>query len=147
MFTTSETSIISLIVLGAVGILGWGFYRANLWQTGNLSLVTIGGVDNLLAIFLGCFVDLHQYCGHPVLVGGFGLVIHLAGQSTQSSWSRCGVARTSNGEGSQIPPSQQVKQKIHGKRQLITKPAQSPLNVDVVPIPDEDISDSRNFRY
>src|SRR4028118_1811445 len=28
MFTTSETSVISLIVLGAVGILGWGFYRA-----------------------------------------------------------------------------------------------------------------------
>jgi len=37
-------------------------------------------------------------------------------------------------KGSQIPPSQQVKQKIHGKRQLIQQPAQSPLNVDVVPI-------------
>jgi len=36
MFTTSETSIISLIVLGAVGILGWGFYRASLlanWES------------------------------------------------------------------------------------------------------------------
>jgi len=61
-------------VLGAVGILGWGFY-ANLWQTGNLSLVTIGGVDNSLAvIFLGCLL-----LGFINIVGILFLLVASAG--------------------------------------------------------------------
>jgi len=110
---------ISLIVLGAVGILGWGFYRANFWQTGNLSLVTIGGVDNSLAvIFLGCLLLVYiNIVGILFLVASAGLYIWLGNRLRAAGQDA--VLRGRATEGSQIPPSQQVKQKIHGKRQLI----------------------------
>jgi len=54
------------------------------------------------------------------LLIGFGCqVIHLAGQSRPRAAGQDAVLRGRAGKGSQIPRSQQVKQKIHGKRQLI----------------------------
>jgi len=132
MFTTSETSIISLIVLGAVGILGWGFYRAKPFgKLGILAWLQSVVITPGCYFWVVCCWDLHQ-CGHPVLVGGFGWVIHLAGQSTQSSWSRCGVARTKR-KARKFHPVSKSNRKYTASSQL-TKPAQSPLNVDVVPI-------------
>jgi len=55
MFTTSETSIISLIVLVLSVYWVGDFIVLAFWQTGNLSLVTIGGVDNSLAVIFGLF--------------------------------------------------------------------------------------------
>jgi len=114
----------------------------NLWQTGNLSLVTIG-----VLITPGCYFFVVCCWDYINIVScscwWLRLVIHLAGQSTPAGQDA--VLRGRATKGSQIPPSQQVKQKIHGKRQMITKPAQSPLNVDVVPIPDEDMSAIRGI--
>jgi len=78
-----------------------------------------------------------------LLVASAGLYIWL-GNRLRAAGQDAVLRGRAQRKSSQIPPSQ-VKQKIHGKQADTTKPAQSPLNVDVVPIPDEDMSAIRGI--
>ncbi len=142
MFTTSETSLVSLIVLATFGILGWGFYRAKPFgKLGILawlqSVVLITPWLLLFGLFaVGIYINIVGVLF--LLVASTGVYIWLgkrlraSGQDAVLRGRATEMIANSAQEASQKEKSQQES-------------AQSPPNPDVVPIPDEDLSAIRGI--
>lgn len=141
MFTASESSIISLIVLAAFGILGWGFYRARL--LGKLGVLAWLQSVVLIApwlLFFGLFavgIYINLVGVLFLLVASAGLYIVLgnrlraAGQDAVIKPRATEITANSSLEASQTENT--------------TQPAQSPSKLDAVSIPDEDLGTIRGI--
>lgn len=148
MFTTSETSIISLIVLAAVGILGWGFYRAKPFgKLGILAWLQSVVLITPWLLFFGLFavgIYINIVGILFLLVASAGLYIWLGNRLRAAGQDAVLRGRATE----RLANSTQSASQTENTRQApadTTKPAQSPLNVDVVPIPDEDLSAIRGI--
>jgi membrane-associated protease RseP (regulator of RpoE activity) len=148
MFTTSETSIISLTLLVAFGILGWGFYRAQ--SFGRLGILAwLQSVVLIIPwlLFFGLFavgIYINIVGILFLLVASTGLYIWLGNRlraADQDAVLR-GRAREMSANSTQ---SASQTENIRQEPADTTKPAQSPLNQDVVPIPEEELSAIRGI--
>lgn len=142
MFTASETSIISLIVLATLSILGWGFYRARRFgKLGILAwlqsvvlmtpwllffgLFAVGIYINLAAVLLLLVIStaIYVFLGNQLRAAGKDAVL------------RARVAQRLDDSSDQETPS------TDGTK----KPVEAPPKPEVVPIPDEDIGAIRGI--
>jgi len=138
MFTASETSIISLIVLAALGILGWGFYRAR--PFGKLGILAWLQSVVLIApwlLFFGLFaagIYINIVGILFLLVASTGVYIFLGNRLRAAGQDA--VLRSRSTE--KLANSTQSENQTESANTL--KPEQSPLAPDVMSIPDEDLS-------
>ena len=143
MFTASETSIISLTVLVALGILGWGFYRARRFgKLGILAwlqsvvlmapwllffgLFATGIYINLAGVllFLVASTVVYVYLGNRLRAAGGDAVLQAKATERLNS---------SNSQTADSPDA-------------AVKPASEKLKIEVVPpIPDEDLNAIRGI--
>ncbi len=143
MFTASETSIISLTVLVALGILGWGFYRAR--RFGKLGILAWLQSVVLMApwlLFFGLFATgiyinlagvllllvastvVYVYLGNRLRAAGGDAVLQAKATERLNS---------SNSQTAESPDR-------------AVKPASEALKIEVVPpIPDEDLNAIRGI--
>jgi len=142
MFTASETSVISLIVLAAFGILAWGFYRARPFgKLGILAwlqsvvliapwllffgLFAVGIYINIVAVlfFLVASTVVYIWLGNRLRAAGQDAV--LRSRATERI----------------INSTQETEEVPNGK----TQPVEAPPKLEVVPIPDEELSAMRGI--
>ena len=147
MSTASETSIIALIVLAAFSILGWGFYRARPFgKLGVLAwlqsvvliapwllffgLFTVGIYINIVGVLflLVASTGVYIFLGNRLRAGGQDAV--LRSRATQR-------LANSTQEASQTENTTEPADK--------TKPAQSTGQLDIVPIPAEELNAIRGI--
>ena len=141
MFTASETSVIGLIVLAAFGILGWGFYKAR--PFGKLGILAWLQSVVLIApwlLFFGLFaagIYINIVGVLFLLVASTGLYIWLGNRLRAAGQDAVLRSRATE----RLANSTQEANKTENTTELAdtTKPAQPPLNQDVVPIPEEDL--------
>lgn len=140
MFTASETSIVSLIVLAAFGILGWGFYRARLLgKLGVLawlqSVVLIAPWLLLCGLFAaGIYINLVGVLF--LLVASAGLYIVLGNRLRAA------------GQDAVRPRATEItanSTQVASQTENTTQPAQSQQKLDTVTIPDEDLGTIRGI--
>lgn len=144
MFTASETSVISLIVLAAFAILGWGFYRAR--PLGKLGILAWLQAVVLMAPWLllfglfavGIYINIVGVLF--LLVASTGVYIFLGNQLRAAGQDAVLRSRATQ----RLANSTQQANQIENTSDK-TKPAQSPPQVDVMPIPDEDLSAIRGI--
>lgn len=138
MSTASETSIIGLIVLAAFAILGWGFYRAQ--PFGKLGILAWLQSVVLIApwlLFFGLFaagIYINVVGVLFLLIASAVLYIFLGNRLRAS-----GQDAVLREQASALANSTQEADQTETTEPVTTKLAQSQLNVDVVPIPDEDL--------
>ena len=141
MFTTSETSLVSLIVLATFGILGWGFYRAKPFgKLGILAwLQSVVLISPWLLLFGSFVVGIYINTVGVLflLVASTGAYIWLGNRLRAS-----GQDAVIRGRATEMSANSAQEARLAEK---IQKPAQSPLNPDVVPIPDEELSAIRGI--
>lgn len=141
MFTASETSIISLIVLAAFGILGWGFYRAR--PFGKLGILAWLQSVVLIApwlLFFGLFaVGIYINIAGVLflLVASTGVYIFLGNRLRAAGQDAVLRSRATERLANSTQRANQTEKTTEAAD--TTKPAQSQLNLDVMPIPDEDL--------
>jgi membrane-associated protease RseP (regulator of RpoE activity) len=158
MFTASETSIISLIVLAALAILGWGFYRARPFgKVGILAwlqsvvliapwllffgLFTAGIYINIVGILFLIVASTGVYIliGNRLRAAGQDAVLRAyRGKPQAASHS---ISKTDSRTTESLPNSTQSENLTEAN----TPKPQAPLNLDVMPIPDEDLSAMRSI--
>lgn len=147
MFTASETSIISLIVLAALGILGWGFYRARPFgKVGILawlqSVVLIAPWLLFFGLFAaGIYVNIVGILF--LLVASTGVYI-LIGNRLRAS-GQDAVLRRSSKEDLRATESITNSTQPENSTEANTLKPQAPPNLDIMPIPDEDLSAMRSI--
>lgn len=140
MFTASESSIISLIVLAAFGILGWGFYRARL--LGKLGVLAWLQSVVLIApwlLFFGLFaagIYINLVGVLFLLVASAGLYIVLGNRLRAAGQAAVRPRATEIIASSNLEASQ---------TENTTQPAQSQQKLDPVSIPDEDLGTIRGI--
>lgn len=138
MFTASETPLVAAIVVVAFGILGWGFYRAR--PFGKLGILAWLQSLVLMApwlLFFGSFA-LGIYINIVgilfLLVASAGLYIYLGRQLRAAGQDA--ILRQKAGDrlaGENTTDSKNAEN-------VNTIPVQNQLVVEVLPIPDEDLS-------
>lgn len=141
MFTASETSIVSLIVLAAFGVLGWGFYRARLsGELGILawlqSVVLIAPWLLLFGLFsVGIYLNIAAVLF--LLVASTGIYILLGNRLRavgQDAVLRGPTQRLANStQSDQTEPTEAAN------------PLKPQAPQDIIPIPDEDMSAMRSI--
>ncbi|HCF28231.1 MAG TPA: site-2 protease family protein, partial [Cyanobacteria bacterium UBA11049] len=143
MFTASETSIISLTVLVALGILGWGFYRAR--RFGKLGILAWLQSVVLMApwlLFFGLFATgiyinlagvLLLLVGSTVIYVYLGNRLRAAGQDAVLRAKATERLNSSNSQTAESPDA-------------AVKPTSEKLKIEVVPpIPEEDLNAIRGI--
>ena len=143
MFTTSETSIISLTVLVALGILGWGFYRAR--RFGKLGILAWLQSVVLMApwlLFFGLFatgIYINLAGVLLLLVASTVVYVYLGNRLRAAGGDAVLQAKATerlNSSNSQTADSPDAA----------VKPASEKLKIEVVPpIPDEDLNAIRGI--
>lgn len=143
MFTASETSIISLTVLVALGILGWGFYRAR--RFGKLGILAWLQSVVLMApwlLFFGLFatgIYINLAGVLLLLVASTVVYVYLGNRLRAAGGDAVLQAKATerlNSSNSQTADSPDVA----------VKPASEALKIEVVPpIPDEDLNAIRGI--
>ncbi len=143
MFTASETSIISLTVLVALGILGWGFYRAR--RFGKLGILAWLQSVVLMApwlLFFGLFatgIYINLAGVLLLLVASTVVYVYLGNRLRAAGGDAVLQAKATerlNSYNSQTADSPDVA----------VKPASEALKIEVVPpIPDEDLNAIRGI--
>ena len=143
MFTASETSIISLTVLVALGILGWGFYRAR--RFGKLGILAWLQSVVLIApwlLFFGLFatgIYINLAGVLLLLVGSTVVYVYLGNRLRAAGGDAVLQAKATerlNSSNSQTADSPDVA----------VKPASDALKIEVKPpIPDEDLNAIRGI--
>lgn len=142
MFTASENSIVSLIVLAAFGILGWGFYRARL--SGKVEILAWLQSVVLIApwlLFFGLFsvgIYLNIVGILFLLVASTGVYIVLGNRLRASGQDAVLKERAT-----QRLTTSQEDQPDNATEANNSKP-RSPA-ADIIPIPDEDLSAMRSI--
>lgn len=148
MFTASETAATGLIVLIALGILGWGYYRAK--PFGKLGILAWLQSVVLMAPWLlffglfaaGIYINLAGILF--LLVASTGLYIYLGNRLRSAGQDAIQRERLSQMVNASQEPSltegtsaQEVE-----TRNFASSPdqPQQPIKVEVVPIPDEDLN-------
>ena len=140
MSTASETSVIGLIVLAAFGILAWGFFRAQpLGKLGILawlqSLVLIAPWLLFFGLFAaGIYINIVSVLF--LLVASAGLYIFIGKRLRAAGQDSVLQEQASKIANSTKEPSQTENTTEPAST---TEPAQSQPNLDLVPIPDEDL--------
>jgi membrane-associated protease RseP (regulator of RpoE activity) len=145
MFTLTESSIVSLIVLATLSILGWGFYRAR--PFGKLGILAWLQSVVLMApwlLFFGLFavgIYVNIVSILFLLVASTGIYIFLGNRLRAAGHNP--VVR------SRISPKDTRATEIANSNQSDSledniKP-QTPLNLNVIPIPDEDLNAIRGI--
>jgi len=146
MFTTSETSVIGLIVLAAFGILGWGFYRARLLgKVGILAWLQSLVLMAPWLLFFGLFaagVYINIAVVLFLLVVSVGLYIGLGNQLRSAGQDA--VLRSKVTELNNSTQESNSTEKLNGSVDP-TKPAQSLPRSNLVSIPEEDLSAIRSI--
>lgn len=141
MFTATETSIIALILLGAAGVLGWGYYRAR--PFGKLGILAWLQSVALMApwlLFFGLFaagVYLNLVSILFLLVGSAGLYIYLGNQLRAAA--KDGLLQK---RAAMMVDSAQEDSKLETTPDAAPEKAQPGLEMlqpQVIPIPDEDL--------
>ncbi len=141
MFTASETSLIGLIVLAAFGILGWGFYRAR--PFGKLGILAWLQSVVLIApwlLFFGLFaagIYINIVGVLFLLVASTGLYILLGNRLRAAGQDAVLRSRATQRLANYTQEANKTENTT--EQADTTQPAQSPLNPDVVPIPEEDL--------
>ncbi len=143
MFTASETSIISLTVLVALGILGWGFYRAK--RFGKLGILAWLQSVVLMApwlLFFGLFatgIYINLAGVLLLLVASTVVYVYLGNRLRAAGGDAVLQAKATerlNSSNSQTADSPDAA----------VKPASEALKIEVVPpIPDEDLNAIRGI--
>ena len=143
MFTASETSIISLTVLVALGILGWGFYRAR--RFGKLGILAWLQSVVLMApwlLFFGLFatgIYINLAGVLLLLVASTVVYVYLGNRLRAAGGDAVLQAKATerlNSSNSQTADSPDAA----------VKPASEKLKIEVVPpIPDEDLNAIRGI--
>jgi membrane-associated protease RseP (regulator of RpoE activity) len=147
MFTASETSIISLIVLAALGILGWGFYRAR--PFGKLGILAWLQSVVLIApwlLFFGLFaagIYINIVGILFLLVASTGVYIFLGNRLRAAGQDAVLRSRATEKLANSTQSESQTENPPESANTL--KPEQSPLTPDVMSIPDEDLSTIRGI--
>lgn len=142
MFTTSETSIIGLVVLATFCILGWGFYRARAFgKVGILawlqSVVLMAPWLLFFGLFTaGIYINLVGFLF--LIVASVGVYILLGNRLRASSQDAMLRSQATERLANSIQEASQTEKK---QEPVSTKnSAQSQLKSDVVPIPEQDLS-------
>jgi len=146
MFTASETSVIGLIVLAVFGILGWGFYRAR--PFGKLGIFAWLQSVVLMApwlLFFGLFaagIYINIAGVLFLLVASVGLYVWLGNRLRAAGQDAVRTQATQS-----LANSTQESHQTENTTELAdtTKPAQSTPKLDVVPIPEQDITAIRGI--
>ena len=142
MVTASETSIIATIVLVAFGILGWGFYRARPFgKLGILAWLQSVVLITPWLLFFGLFaagIYINIVGVLFLLVASSGLYIYLGRQLRAAGQDA--VLRQRATERLAANDSSQASQ-----TENTTKPGESPPQVEVMPIPNEDLNTIRGI--
>jgi membrane-associated protease RseP (regulator of RpoE activity) len=137
MVIRSETSIVATIVLVAFGILGWGFYRAR--PFGKLGILAWLQSVVLMApwllffalfaagIYLNIVGVLFLLVASSVLYVYLGRQLRAAGQDT--ILKQQAAERLAANSSPQVNPTEDT-----------TQPTAEPLKLEVVPIPEEDLT-------
>ena len=142
MFTATETSVIVLILLAAVGILGWGFYRSQ--PFGKLGILAWLQSVVLMApwlLFFGLFaagIYLNLVSILFLLVTSAGLYIFLGNQlraAAKDAPLQKPTSAVGNGTQSTKEAPAESAQTPNGQPEL----PQVSLKIEVPPIPDEDL--------
>src|SRR3712207_4596583 len=123
MFTASETSIISLTVLAALGILGWGLIRAS--RLGKLGILAWLQSVVLIApwlLFFGLFA-----VGIYINLAGVMLLLGASGQDALLRSRATERLPCTNQETAESPDG-------------TVKAIEAPPKLEVMPIPDEDLN-------
>ena len=148
MFTASETSIISLIVLAAFAILGWGFYRAR--PFGKLGILAWLQSVVLIApwlLFFGLFaagIYVNIVGILFLLVASTGVYILIGNRlraAGQDAVLRDRSVPKTDSRSTDLTNSTQSENSTEAN----TLKPQAPLNLDSMPIPDEDLSTMRSI--
>ncbi|MBD1879149.1 site-2 protease family protein [Coleofasciculus sp. FACHB-T130] len=143
MFTGSETTATVLIVLVALGILGWGFYRAKSFgKLGILAWLQSVVLMSPWLLFFGLFaagIYLNLVSILFMLIASAGLYIFIgnklraAGQDAILRERVLKMVQESN-------PIEDTAEENGGETAAATpKEATNPVSQEVVPIPDEDL--------
>lgn len=160
MFTVSETSIISLIVLATFGLLGWGFYRARPFgKLGILawlqSVVLIAPWLLFFGLFsVGIYVNIVGILF--LLVASTGVYILIGNRlraADQDAVLRAYRGKPQAASRSVSKVDSQATESLTNSTQSASQPEPeantlkppAPLNLDVMPIPDEDLSAIRGI--
>jgi membrane-associated protease RseP (regulator of RpoE activity) len=144
MFTATETSVIALIVLVAVGILGWGYYRAKPFgKLGILAWLQSVALMTPWLLFFGLFaagIYLNLVSILFLLVASTGLYIFLGKQLRAAAKDAPLPKQTSaiandSRESSSTEVASESAENPNGKQES----AQVQIIMAVLPIPDEDL--------
>ena len=143
MFTATETSVIVLILLAAVGILGWGFYRSQ--PFGKLGILAWLQSVALMApwlLFFGLFaagIYLNLVSILFLLVASAGLYIFLGNQLRAAAKDAPRQKPTSAVENGNEIPGQEAAPQLEGTPNESAELPQVSLKIEVPPIPNEDL--------
>ena len=145
MLTVSETSVIGLIVLAAFSILGWGFYKARPFgRLGILAWLQSAVLMTPWLLFFGLFavgIYINIVGVLFLLVASVGLYIWLGNQLRAAGQDAVLPRTTSRLANS----THETTRSDTAELVNTTKPAQPPLNPDVIPIPEEDLRTIRGI--
>lgn len=145
MFTASETSIISLIVLSALGVLGWGFYRAR--RFGKLGILSWLQSVVLIApwlLFFGAFaagIYINLAGVLLLLVASTAVYIFLGNRLRKAGQEELLRSRATERLKNAIAQTQETPEANNGR----TQPAQAQQKIDIVPIPNEELEAIRGI--
>jgi len=138
MFTASETTATVLIVLVALGILGWGFYRAKPFgKLGILAWLQSVALMTPWLLFFGLFaagIYINLVGILLLLIVSTGLYIFLGNQLRAASQD-LGLRE----QAARAVRARQESSNQSTDESAATTPPTDPLKVEVVPIPDEDL--------
>lgn len=144
MFTATETSIIALILLAAVGVLGWGFYRARPFgKLGILAWLQSVTLMTPWLLFFGLFaagIYLNLVSILFLLVASTGLYIFLGNQLRAAAKNapppkQTFAATNDSQEANLMEVASEPTQTPNGQQGTV----QTQLPIEVLPIPDEDL--------
>lgn len=141
MFNASETAATGLIVLAALGILGWGFFRAR--SFGKLGLLAWFQSVVLMApwlLFFGLFaagIYINLVGILFLLVASTGLYIFLGNRLRAAGQDA--ILRERAAKMMQQEPAQKTETIADSSETTPSLDAAQALKLEVVPIPDEDL--------